>query len=955
MFTSRRVLYASCAVVALMAAGGGWVLADDFVVDAPSNQTNDGNILDGDDSITITQTGSIAPPAGDEAVQATGNAVTATNLGGITTSGNDARGIELFNDSTATNAGTITTVGTISHGIIVNQSSSVENSGTITTSGTNADGIFLGSNSAVTNSGTISASGDGAVGITLEDTGNTVINTGTITASGDEAGTDEAAGIDASSGNTILNSGAITTHGEEAAGIHAGDNNAITNSGTITTTDRSAEAIQAGDGNVVTNSGTITTFEGGAEGIEVHDDNQVINLGTITTYENGSEGIQGNDDNQVTNSGTITTSERLSEGIFLEDDNEVTNTGTIITHGDLAEGIEADSNNVIRNSGTISTSGDDADAMYADFQNIVVNSGTVSTSGTDAEGISVSDGNTVTNSGAITVYGVSSAGIFLNDNNVATNTGSITTHERISEGFHVQDSNTVTNLGTITTVESGSEGILGDFFNVVTNSGTISTSGEQAHGISVFDTNTVTNTGTTTTSGIDAAAIRAVLNNIVNNFGRLVSVQYRSIDLDGSTNTLNLHAPSFLGGQINLGVNATVNLFSGPSHSILWDLSTGTMNGGVPSLSGPVPIFYNSATQQVATFDPTALASSANALGDMSGNLSALMRQRLSIARAEGDGEPDPSFVSAYAADDENAGVSAIDRIATAFADTGANTGWWVSGFGSFADYDGSAATLDYTFDHVGFAAGYDWQPSSDLTLGVMAGYGMGSFDTDSRFAGSFDNTADGVFAAFYGRREMTHGLFVDFALSGGLLSHSDDRFVNDNLAPLGVSSASADYTSWWLSPEMTLGMDFDDVMGSEWSLTPSAGVRYAMQSLDGYAEIGPSAANATVSARDVAMLETRLELAGTRDIELATHTGHLTGRIGWQHRSEMGDDGTTITMIGQTNTVGASSQDGSSAYIGFDAVMDFGSSASLALGGDYLFSAHSDAYRGMATLTVAF
>jgi hypothetical protein len=30
-----------------------------------------------------------------------------------------------------------------------------------------------------------------------------------------------------------------------------------------------------------------------------------------------------------------------------------------------------------------------------------------------------------------------------------------------------------------------------------------------------------------------------------------------------------------------------------------------------------------------------------------------------------------------------------------------------------------------------------------------------------------------------------------------------------------------------------------------------------------------------------------------------------------------MGDDGTTVAMIGQTNTVGASGQDDSSAYIG--------------------------------------
>jgi hypothetical protein len=40
---------------------------------------------------------------------------------------------------------------------------------------------------------------------------------------------------------------------------------------------------------------------------------------------------------------------------------------------------------------------------------------------------------------------------------------------------------------------------------------------------------------------------------------------------------------------------------------------------------------------------------------------------------------------------------------------------------------------------------------------------------------------------------------------------------------------------------------------------------------------------------------------------------------------------------------------------LGFDAALDIGNSASLALGGDYRVGAHSDAYRGTATLTVTF
>lgn len=785
MSQSKRVLYISCAALALTAASGGWVLADDFVVDTPSIQTNDGNTLGTGDSITITETGSIAPGAGDPGVLATVNAIIVVNSGSIAASGEDAYGIELVNGNTVTNSGLITT-----------------------------------------------SNGENGVGIL-------VVNN-----------------------NVITNFGMITTSGVTSWGIGVGDDSTISNYGAITTSGRRSHGISTLDGNVITNFGLITVTGSSSWAIQVRDGSQIFNYGSISTI--GSSGaINGASQNTITNFGSISTIGSGGAAISAEDANTIINAGMITTNGLNTEGIEADDNNVITNSGSISTSGRGAHAILAD------------------------------------------------DNNVITNSGMITTRGDFSSGI---------------------EG------------------GEAPSG------NTIINTGTITTTGSSAAAI-AIGDSTIINSGRLVSAQSESVRLaTGSTNVLNLLAPSFLGGRIDLGTNTTVNIVSGPSHSILWDLSTGTMDGGAPTLSGPVPIFYNAATQQVATFDPTALSGSANALGDMTGNLSALMRQRLSASQAGGGDAADASFVSAYAASPEQSGNAAIDRITTAFQDSsGADTGWWVSGFGSYADYDGNAAALDHGFDHVGVAAGYDWQHSADLTLGAMVGYGMGSFDADSRFANAFDNSADGAFAAFYGRADLAHSMFVDFALSGGLLSHSDSRFVNDNLAPLGVSSASADYDSWWLAPEMTLGMEFNDVMGSQWSYIPSASLRYAMQSVEGYTETGPSAANATVSARDVAVLETRLEFAARRDFELATLSGHVVGRLGWQHRAAMGDDAVAITMIGQNNSVSTFSQDGSAAYLGLDASMDVGDTASLALGAEYRLGDSVQAMRGMATLTVAF
>ncbi|MEQ8656015.1 MAG: hypothetical protein RIC24_01740, partial [Hyphomicrobiales bacterium] len=378
MVPSLRVLYASCAAIALVAAQGGWALADDFVVDTPSTQTNAGNTFDTGDSITITETGSISPGAGDPGVRATVNTITVVNSGTIAASGRDAYGIVLRNGNTVTNFGTITTSGRDSRAIQVGQ------------------------------------------------------------------------------GSRIFNFGAITTSGDSSA---------------------AAVVIQ---------------------------DSSIFNFGAIETSGN------------------------ISRGIFSSVNNVITNAGSITTVGNFADGIVADRNNTVTNSGLIATRGDFAPGI--------------------------------------------------------------------------------------------------------------------GPGEATIANNTIINTGIITTTGSNSAAI-TMPNSTITNYGRLVSAQFDSMRLTESANVLNLHAPSFLGGRIDLGDGTTVSIVSGQSHSILWDLSTGTMNGGAPTLSGPVPIFYNAATSQVATFDPTALSGSANALGDMTGNLSALMRQRLSASQAGGGEEADASFV----------------------------------------------------------------------------------------------------------------------------------------------------------------------------------------------------------------------------------------------------------------------------------------------------------------------
>jgi outer membrane autotransporter protein len=515
-------------------------------------------------------------------------------------------------------------------------------------------------------------------------------------------------------------------------------------------------------------------------------------------------------------------------------------------------------------------------------------------------------------------------------------------------GFVVDGNDTITIIdsGSITP-PAGDAGLRATGTNnVLDNQGGITTTGDNTFGINARDDNTITNSGSISTMGDGATGIRAGNGNAITNSGRVISAQAESFFLGGD-NTLNLLAPSFIGGEINLGDNTTVNITSGPSHSILWDLSTGTMSGGMPNLSGPVPIFYNAATQQVATFDPTRFAGSANALADLTGNVSGLVRRRLT-------GPASSSATSSHAlqapvSTEQNA--NARQRMDYAFdgSSASAGTGMWISAFGSTSEYDGGDGALDQNFDHVGLAIGYDTDISADLTLGGLVGYGWGTFGADSRFVESFDSDAEGLFAAIYGQKRMGGDFngFIDFSLTAGALSHSDQRFVNDNLAPLGVSYAAASYNSWLIAPELRVGADLGE---GEWTYTPSAQLRYGLQSIDGYTETGLSAANAQVGGRNIGVLEARAELAASRQLDF----GSFTTRVGYQHREATGDGNVSVTMIGQTQQVGYDANTGGGLYLGADASINLPGNMSLDLSTEAVLG-DAQTVRGTASLTSSF
>lgn len=517
--------------------------------------------------------------------------------------------------------------------------------------------------------------------------------------------------------------------------------------------------------------------------------------------------------------------------------------------------------------------------------------------------------NEVDNQGLIEATGNNVFGIINNtsSNSPITNSGTVHTVGNGTQGIRNDNSNysPITNSGTVYTEGVAAIGIHNNnsLHSPLINTGTIRTEGVQATGIrNAFSVDSpITNSGSVYTTGADAIGIfnAASSDSPVINSGYVVSAQGDSFRFLSTTNSpLTLKAPSYIGGAINFMSTTTLDIQTGPSHSVLWQLPA-DMTGGAPNISGSVPWFYNSGTMQFATYDPSVFAGSLDLLGDLTRLLSRVGRTGLDGRRL---------------ADSNMHGTS----------------GFWLAGFGGAIWHDGDGAmTLERNIDQYGFAIGYRGAGIGGFEWGVMGGYVDNRMDIASRWTTSYDVSGQGWFAGLNTRGQLG-ALKVDAGVTGGRLGYDQSRFVNDNLAltngqTLGRSWADASYDGWYVAPELGIGLDLGTWGG--WTLTPSARIRYAAQWLGGYDETG-SNANASVDARRLGLAEASSELALSRQLDY----GALTLRVGYLGRASTGNDKVAVSLLGIGQDVPFGDTDTHTGYAGVAFDVDIAANTKLSL-----------------------
>ena len=778
---------------------------------------------------TVNNSGTLAAIADSGYAEGVHGTATATvvNSGSISAMSSSyvAYGIQGSTTATVTNSGTISASSTTSQAEgVLSDTATVTNSGSISASSTDGSAWGIYSSTAnVTNSGSISAFSYANAAEGIYGDISTVTNSGAISAA--SSGGYFVYGISGNTTASVANSGSISASGfADTAGIYGGSTATVMNSGSISasSTNGTAYAIFSGTA-TVTNSSTISALSTGGHSYGIFSSMAVNLTNSGTIYAGGASNVI----------------YLYRTGVYGADAAIVNNSGTISAYNDSilggSFGISADNNVSINNSGTISaiTTGHNTSAFAVDASNgatslaTVINSGKISVVGTGASGdtVGISAANAdISNSGSISASGTndtSASGISVTYNTAkVTNSGTISASSETNsaEGVYSYDAANVYNTGTIlvSTTSGDATVISGDTSVTVSNSGTMSASSISGTAIGIAGgagNNILTNTGTissTTTSGTAYA-----------------------IQFGSSVDTVTLGVGSEIIGAIDLGGGADVVNFTGGNSNLTF--TSGNLTSAVFTGS---TIPYAVSGDRAASVDPTSFASSVNTLQSTTRSVSSIVPDFGSTG-SEQKSLPALAYTADPRTPNLSSGIAAIivDKSKGNAALGNGKTSIWTRAFGG-KSYDKADGTLVSVSDiYYGGAVGLDRVIDPTLNYGAY----VGGVTATSTLGSSYGNIVTNMAVAGGYARQAWGATFVKLGFQSGYGTNSSTRYTNNNLLTSGVETATASYSNWYLSPELSAGHTYSlgTVLNGDVALTPVAQARYVYGSFGSYTESG--------------------------------------------------------------------------------------------------------------------
>ncbi len=536
---------------------------------------------------------------------------------------------------------------------------------------------------------------------------------------------------------------------------------------------------------------------------------------------------------------------------------------------------------------------------------------------------------------------------------------------------------TVTINGGITTTSDNAEGVRVDGNGstvVVGSTGTIKTNGDSAFGLHALgNNNTLINRGTIKVEGSNADGIQIDGdNNTIINSGLIQASGPSSYSIDIDTNntnqknTLTLLPGSRLIGVVELstGIDAgeeTVNFHNRVGTAITFD-ATGDLPEVIDTIGWAyLTITPNTGNPYVVVIDPTVLAQAGVQLHDLTAGISNSVHTRLDAARIARSraaaGLRATAHAAQIAADIGDSFGNATDPVPAAPA-AQERFRIWAQGFGAHRKVDAQGRQNDAKHKFVGGIVGFDMALDmaslSGTRVGAFAGYSRGDLETGRSMQKIGHNSQNVETDTFFG------GVYADYTqpawyarliLSLGTLDNDSTRLVMDNTAPNGFWLAKGSYDGMYFSPEVAAGADFT-LAGM--MLMPSARLRYAHLSLDGYTETGrPTGASASelrVADRDVNLFAGRAQLA----VAKSWGAFSVVPRFGIEAYSSDADD-VSVTIAGSSVSVTLGNDDAVTGFVGARLSTNMGGAASLFADGEIHFGDGTTRYEGRIGAALSF
>lgn len=197
----------------------------------------------------------------------------------------------------------------------------------------------------------------------------------------------------------------------------------------------------------------------------------------------------------------------------------------------------------------------------------------------------------------------------------------------------------------------------------------------------------------------------------------------------------------------------------------------------------------------------------------------------------------------------------------------------WARVFGGGREQSGSGSAPESNIYHYGLIFGADRQ-FDNKRLGIFAG--GGAVSASSAESGNWLEGSTG-FAGVYAAAPVSD-LTLNASLTLGMIDSDSKRSINS-----GAETAEGNFLGWYASPEFSLSRRYS--IASDWTMTPSAGLRYVGAYYEGYDESG-SSQNLSYAGRDSHSLEGRFQLEFSRHFAMEagrkgsiSFSGAITGR----------------------------------------------------------------------------